>query len=219
MEKIHIKKLRTEDMDQTARMLALAFKANPNMKAVWPDPGTEKALRAVAEVMKTVKLKRKYSNVYVAKVGERVVGAVNFAVWPDCQPGGAEKLRMFPTLLALFGTKLPKAFKVLSAWEKHDPPKPHFHIGPLAVLPRYQGNGIGSRLLRHCLKLADDASVPCYLETDSQLNLPLYKRHGFSVVKEIPVHGYLTWLMWRNVKAGQDGNPVSAQMAGEPEAG
>ena len=57
-------------------------------------------------------------------------------------------------------------------------------------------------LLSHCLDIADEAEVPCYLETDAPVNLPLYKRHGFSVIKEVPVSNFPTWLMWRNVKAG-----------------
>lgn len=219
MENLIIEKLRQEDMDETARMLALAFSNNPNMKAVWADPGTGKALHAVEEIMKAAKLKRKYSNVFVAKTGNKIAGAINFAIWPDCQPKGPEKLAMLPKLLSSFGTKLPKAIKIMSAWEKHDPAKPHYHIGPLAVLPQYQGKGIGTRLLQHCLHLADKASVPCYLETDAALNLPLYERHGFTTIREVRVYDYSTWLMWRNVNAEIKKERLPEELAGEHETG
>lgn len=204
MKNIVIEKLRTEDMDETASIFALAFKQNPNMKAIWDDPGTAKALHAVEEIMKIAKLKKKYSNVFVAKTGNKIVGAVNYAMWPHCQPTKVEKLVMLPKLLSSCGIKLPRAVNVLSSWEKYDPAKPHYHIGPLAVLPEYQGKGIGSRLLRHCMDIADKAAVPCYLETDASINLPLYERHGFFIMKEVPVYNFPTWLMWRDVKNGSD---------------
>ena len=179
-------------------MLAKAFKDNPNSKAVWTDSSSEKALNAFAKIMRIAKLDRKFSHVYVAKVDAKVVGAINFSHWPNCQPSIPEQLRMLPKLIFTFGTALPKAVKIMTTWGKHDPKKPHCHIGPLGVLPQFHGNGIGSRLLSHCLDLADKAKIPCYLETDALINVSLYERHGFKVIKEAPIHGYKTWLMWRD---------------------
>ncbi|MCJ1324659.1 hypothetical protein MMC10_001321 [Thelotrema lepadinum] len=54
-------------------------------------------------------------------------------------------------------------------------------LSPFAVPPTNQRKGIGSKLLQHCLDIADDSGLPIWL-----LSFPgshgLYLRHGFSDV-------------------------------------
>jgi ribosomal protein S18 acetylase RimI-like enzyme len=199
MESIIIEKMRVKDATETAEMLALAFAENPNTKAILPDSINPKNLDKFADIMKIAKLKRKYSNVFVAKYEDKVVGAINFAYWPKCQPSFLEQLRMMPKFIFTLGKTLPKAIKVMSAWGKQDPKTAHCHIGPLGVLPGFQGKGIGSKLLKQCLKIADEDKISSYLETDASKNVPLYERHGFKTIKEVPIFDYNTWLMWREV--------------------
>jgi hypothetical protein len=44
--------------------------------------------------------------------------------------------------------------------------------------------------------------LPCYLETEKQINVPFYNRHGFDVVVEIdlPKGGPHIWTMKREPK-------------------
>ena len=198
MENIIIGELQHQDKQEIADMLAEAFKNNPNSKAVWTDSSSEKALSAFAKIVRIAKLDRKFSHVYVAKFNGKAVGAINFSHWPNCQPAPLEKIVMLPRLISTFGSALPKAVKIMTTWGKHDPQKAHCHIGPLGVLSQFHGNGIGSQLLKHCLNIADEAKIPCYLETDALINVSLYERHGFKVINEVPIHGYKTWLMWRD---------------------
>ncbi|KAH9905748.1 acyl-CoA N-acyltransferase [Xylariomycetidae sp. FL2044] len=57
----------------------------------------------------------------------------------------------------------------------------HYYLSAFAVTPPLQGQGIGSRLLEHCLRLADQAVLPSWL-----ISFPgshsLYLRHGFADV-------------------------------------
>ncbi len=85
----------------------------------------------------------------------------------------------------------------LSIWAKHDPKQPHWHLGPLVVLPERQGQGIGSRLLERFCGYVDQHGAAAYLETDKPGNVRLYERFGFSVTGEAPVYGTPTWFMWR----------------------
>jgi ribosomal protein S18 acetylase RimI-like enzyme len=55
-----------------------------------------------------------------------------------------------------YGKALPKAMRLASGWTRKDPPNSHWHIGPIGVLPEYQGNGIGSRLLKESLQIVDE---------------------------------------------------------------
>lgn len=198
MEEIVIEKLKDSEIEKVALMLALAFQENPNSIAVFENPKEEKSKKAAAEIFKSAKLKRKYSNVYVAKLNGEIVGAINYTLWPKCQPSALEQLTMLPKMLKHLGKNFGKAGKIFGTWGKHDPKKPHIHIGPLGVHPDFKGNEIGSSLIKHVLEIADKSNTPCYLETDAAINLPLYKRHGFKITKEVPILNYPTWLMWRD---------------------
>jgi hypothetical protein len=50
-------------------------------------------------------------------------------------------------------------------------------------------------VLDHC----DDEGLPAYLESSKERNVPFYSRHGFKVVKEVPIPGGgpKIWTMWR----------------------
>jgi ribosomal protein S18 acetylase RimI-like enzyme len=201
MDKIVIEKLNVNQAKETSVVLALAFANTPNTLTVWENPSSEKALRATAKIFNSAKLSRKFSNVYVAKINGKIVGAINYTVSPNCQPSMGEQLKSLPSLIFSFGKALPKAFNILSAWGKHDPKEKHIHIGPLGILPEYKGKGIGTQLLQHALKITDEQNIPCYLETDATRNVQLYERNGFKVTKTITVNNITNWLMWRNVNA------------------
>ncbi|KAI1178247.1 acyl-CoA N-acyltransferase [Nemania sp. FL0916] len=70
------------------------------------------------------------------------------------------------------------AGKVVEALGRHRKAETHYYLSAFAVDPSRQGQGIGTRLLRHCLRLADRASLPSWL-----ISLPgshsLYAREGF----------------------------------------
>jgi ribosomal-protein-alanine N-acetyltransferase len=55
-------------------------------------------------------------------------------------------------------------------------------VHTIGVHPDYQGQGIGTALLRALLRRADELSAPVFLEvrTDNDSAIKLYERHGFS---------------------------------------
>lgn len=65
----------------------------------------------------------------------------------------------------------------------------HFRFGEFRSLPKCQGQGIGTELLRQVLARADAASLPVKLE-DLKWNPvgSLYRRHGFRGVAENEIH-------------------------------
>ncbi len=199
MDNIVIEKLDKSQSKETSVMLSLAFANTPNTLTIWKNPSSEKALKATAKIFDSAKLSRKFSNVYVAKIDGKIVGAINYTISPKCQPSLGEQLKSLPSLIFSFGKALPKAFNLLSTWVKHDPKEKHIHIGPLGILPEYKGKGIGTQLLQYALKIADEKKVPCYLETDAPRTVQLYERNGFKVTKTITVNNITNWLMWRNI--------------------
>jgi GNAT superfamily N-acetyltransferase len=70
----------------------------------------------------------------------------------------------------------------------------YLRFGEFYLFPVYQRCGIGTRVLNHCLKLADDACLPVRLEYLKWSPVgTLYRRHGFIDVGESDTH----WLLER----------------------
>ena len=82
-------------------------------------------------------------------------------------------------------------------WARHDPTDQHWHLGPVGVLPSYQGKGIGTKLLSRFCQEVDACLSPAYLETDSDKNVRFYERFGFEVVKETEIFDVKNRYMWR----------------------
>lgn len=82
---------------------------------------------------------------------------------------------------------------------RRDMPRPHWYLWLLAVDPPEQGKGVGGQLLRRTLREADDAALPCYLETARESNVSLYRRFGFQVLRErtLGSRGPVFWTMVR----------------------
>ncbi len=60
----------------------------------------------------------------------------------------------------------------------------HWYLMVLGVEPALQGRGVGPRLIAPVLARADEARLPCYLETCKERNLAFYEKQGFEVTGE-----------------------------------
>lgn len=114
-----------------------------------------------------------------------------------CQPTALQRLRMLPTIFAMGPRPALRVTKWLDVWARHDPDRPHSHLGPLAVDAHLQRRGIGARLLGEHTARLDSADQASYLETDKQENVTFYERHGYVVVGQADVIGVANWFMLR----------------------
>jgi GNAT superfamily N-acetyltransferase len=72
------------------------------------------------------------------------------------------------------------------SWQSHPD---HFRFGEFYLLQRQQGSGLGRRILRHALALADAAGLPVRLEYLKWNPVgTLYLRHGFQPIGETDIH-------------------------------
>ena len=117
------------------------------------------------------------------EIGELARSEVEEAAWMLVRAMGTN-----PGLVAVFGPPEQKALR---------PREPHWHLGPIAVLPERQGQGIGTRLLRRFCEEVDRAGDGAYLETDKPENVRLYQRFSFTVTARQTLFGVVTWIMWR----------------------
>jgi GNAT superfamily N-acetyltransferase len=138
----------------------------------------------------------------VAFHGGAVVGFAHWVRYPQCQPPPDAVAGLVPRLLAEIDEEvMSRLITWLRAWAERDPTKPHWHFGPFAVLPSYQGRGIGRLLMqRFCAEL-DQNDEPGYLETERPENVRFYNRSGFEVTSEIELFGFPNWFMTRSAGA------------------
>ena len=113
-----------------------------------------------------------------------------------------DELRMLPTILATTGfSRLGRLMAMREDLDKHHPTdRPHAYLWFIGVARRAQGHGVGSRLLKVGTDRLDAQAMPAYLETQTERNVSLYRRHGFEVISEHRArHDAPTmWSMWRD---------------------
>ena len=99
--------------------------------------------------------------------------------------------------------RLDAFFSTIGPAHERAAPEPHWYLRLLGVDPAHQGQGVGSILLEHGLRRADETGQPCYLETFAGRNVPLYLRHGFELVVDEtePSSGIRTWGFYRGAQA------------------
>ncbi len=78
-------------------------------------------------------------------------------------------------------------------------PVRHWYLWVLGVDPPCQRCGVGSQLMQPILARADAEGTSCYLETEKEVNVPFYQRHGFKVMREgkMPRSNVHVWAMLR----------------------
>jgi ribosomal protein S18 acetylase RimI-like enzyme len=86
-------------------------------------------------------------------------------------------------------------------WARHEPLHQHWHLGPIGVLPDYQGLGIGTMLMERFCKEVDACRAEAYLETDVDKNVRFYEKFGFKVVSESEIFNVKNRYMLRASKA------------------
>jgi ribosomal protein S18 acetylase RimI-like enzyme len=132
------------------------------------------------------------------------------AIWMGSETQGpnslVDELRALPTLLGLTGwSRFSRMTRLRGVMDKaHPMDRPHAYLWFLGVTPEAQGHGIGSRLLKAKLDELDDTGTPAFLETATERNVALYRRHGFDVISQYrpAPDGPQIWAMWREAAGG-----------------
>lgn len=78
-----------------------------------------------------------------------------------------------------FGLRLARARRLQRLFEDIHPRELHYYVRYLGVARRFQGQGLGTALLRPTLDRCDREGVPAYLEASTERSAALYERLGF----------------------------------------
>jgi GNAT superfamily N-acetyltransferase len=191
--------LRGKELTQAARLVGRAMRDNPANVAAFGMPNAEHRSLAMGHFFVPV-LRGIYQRGLVlgAFRSNGLVGICGMARPGFCRPGPIEKVRVFPR--AMIGNSIGTPLRILNwvgEWARRDPTEPHWHLGPVAVEPSLQGQGIGTVMLNAFCALVDTTCAASYLETDKRENIRLYQRFGFAVVESAEVLGIPNWFMSR----------------------
>ncbi len=124
------------------------------------------------------------------------INNITMTYWQMFRAGGMRHFRM------LGKEKIGKMFaieKYTSAMHHRNADFPHWHLTPIGVDPKHQGKGYASKLMRPMFKRFDEENIACFLETQSQRNVEIYKRYDFKICEKgvIPEANLEHWAMVR----------------------
>ena len=183
--------------DQAAltETLAQAFQTDPALSWILPDAQHRaRALRSLFRTLVPADMR--------AGIALRASGDEAAALWRapgQAHSGTLEFLRSVIPLVATFGTALPRGLKVQGGIDAHRPKGRFWYLHYVGVRTAHQGKGHGGRIIRAQTAVADVEGRPCWLETATPENVPLYERLGFATQVEwdVPGGGPHFWGMMR----------------------
>ena len=198
MSELAIRAAGPNDVEACASVLARAFQDDPGAIVFDPDPARRaKMLPGFFRAFVAASLAED-ADLVVA--GDPIEG---IASWfgPDRHgpSAGAMIAHGFGDVLERWGPEVGKRiFAMTGEIERHHElliTGSHLRLEFFGVEPERQGSGIGSALIEHGHRRADELGLRCYLETFTEPNVRYYERRGYQVVGEytvgdgVPVYG------------------------------
>jgi len=134
----------------------------------------------------------KYGEVYATS--EKLEGVAAWLLPGKAPFGGWQILRSVPLpTLVRFGRQGANRLRPYGAYidklHRKLVPYPHWYLQVIGVDPAYHGQGFSSRLIRPMLERIDRERMPCFLETNIDKNVAIYRRFGFEVISEDKLPG------------------------------
>jgi len=181
-----VRAFNTRDEKKTGMALMSAFEGDPIFKALYSRKQFYESGAKFFELQTWI-----FSNSYkMTDVVEHEDGSIMAsAIWEPNTSTFMGLLRMAYLVvfhIYSFGiARSIRAFRLFLSLEKkrhHHAPNA-YHLAVLGTDGKYQGMGVGSKLIKAGLDRADRVGVPCYLESSNPKNVPFYKRHGFVPVE------------------------------------
>jgi GNAT superfamily N-acetyltransferase len=186
---------RLSDQATMIETLAQAFQTDPALSWILPDAQhRSRALRSLFRTLVPADMR--------AGVALRASADEAAALWRapgQAHSGTLEFLRTVIPLVATFGTALPRGLHFQAGIDAHRPQGRFWYLHYVGVRPEHQGKGYGGRIIRAQTAVADADALPCWLETATPENVPLYERLGFATQVEwdVPGGGPHFWGMMR----------------------
>ncbi len=196
-----VRKIREDELDKAAKVLARAFYRDPLQNYTFPDDA-DRAAHSPKHFAAALRYGYKFGEVYTI---EGVPGA---SIW--LKPGETEitperaNEAGFMDLPAQIGEDaFNRFFMAISFAEeihKKDVPEAHWYTMVLGVEPELHGNGYGPALMQPIFERSAIDGTPIYLETAQPKNVLFYEKLGFKVLRDViePSSGVRLWSFRRD---------------------
>jgi ribosomal protein S18 acetylase RimI-like enzyme len=187
-----VREAKVSELAQVSATLADAFVADPILQWLAPSHRSDRRLRRLLEIELAY---------YVFPAGRALTADDFRGANLELPPGKwnlAVPLRGALGYVRALGLRLPRASRLQKFFESHHLQEPHYYIRYVGVATRFQGQGLGTALLRPTLDRCDREGVPAYLEASTERSAALYERLGFVHLGELRVpDGPRFWPMRR----------------------
>ena len=191
---LELRLLNAAELQIAAKLLSTAMLDNPLHIKVFGRNKRQKHLYSFFNILLPLIYKRGFLYGYFDK--ENLVAVFGAMQPSNCNLPLISKLNLVVAIFKKFNFIISiKTCYWLFNWHLHDPKTPHWHLGPLAVAASHRQQGIANLLMKSVISMSEKA--PLWLETDKQLNVDIYTKLGFVVVKKITILGDENWLMVR----------------------
>ena len=181
MRPAEIRVAQMADATLVARILAEAFAADPVMS--WMLGGEGRALTLFNALSRRL---------YLARGFGHIAGEAAATLWLPAgartAPSVGEEAATALAVLRSGGVgALLRGKTVGDIMARQHPAESHFYLFAVGVLPEMRGRGLGGRILREGLAMADAAGASAYLENSNPRNAPLYRSLGFADRAPLPL--------------------------------
>lgn len=196
-------KLQKKDISLAGEVLGDAFRHDPIWKEVFRDESKDRKKRNASFEI-PVRYGLKYGEVYAPSENLEGIAAWipgNLADMTFRRIIRSGSLGSVLKMGARLAAKMKPAFMPIQRdRNEYMKEKSYIYLQIVGVALKLQGRGFGRRLLRALIEKSEKTGLPIYLETETEINVALYERFGFTMVKQIvvPVLDLPMWEMIRN---------------------
>jgi ribosomal protein S18 acetylase RimI-like enzyme len=186
-----VEPLRPDQQRAAALTLAEAFSNDPLFEILAPDPERRERIGPpMMEVLLAYGMR--YGQVWANEDASAV------AIWlhPDSGPMSMPRMLRVgmwraPFILGLTGMgRMSRAMSATEGFHKQVA-GPHWYLMTIGTRTARQGQGLGSALVEMGTSRADEAGVPCYLETGTDANIAFYRKRGFELIGQADCYGHM----------------------------
>ena len=179
--------LKKKQIDPSVRVLTSAFAADVMWKAILPDDAERNRVMPVLW-RGVITYCQRYGFVNTASDVNGIAawtkpGHAHPTLWKQLRTGFLLS-RSVMLMSKPSRERFIRVMKQVEVQHRQLMPQPHWYLWALGVDPSYQGQGIGGDLLQPGMARAQEAGIPCYLETETEGNVAFYRKQGFEVLHE-----------------------------------
>jgi len=195
-------KLSKYQIKLASKVLSQAFHNDPLMLYLFPD-STERENKLPSMMELLLRIGIKYGIVHTTSPKLEGIAVwfpsnkAKVTTWMGLLNGG---ISYFFKLGSKAVKKQNRFYNYVNSVHERLMPSHHWYLSIIGINPKYQGRGLSRVLFGSIFNQIDNQNIPCFLDTNNEKNIWIFKRFGFKILKEyeIPDTNIVNWAMIRN---------------------